>query len=224
LVVFAHGNACHPRKLTQLLDTWARAGYVVAAPAFPLTNDDVDPTVIGDYVQQPADLTVVINGVLADARRAKGPLAHKVNRHRIGVAGHSLGGATVYGLVANTCCRDQRIDAVIALSAIRLDFGNGSFQASDIPLLAMHGTADPTIPYTAGRAPYDAWTGPKWFLTLEGALHSPQYEDAPSPFDALVFDITTLFWDAELRRDPHARARLAHYEPPPALGRIDSAG
>jgi predicted dienelactone hydrolase len=224
LVVFAHGNNGHPRKVTQLLDAWARAGYVVAAPAFPLTNDDVNPTVIGDYVQQPADLEVVINGVLADARKHSGPLAGKIDPHRIGIAGHSLGGATVYGLAANTCCRDERVAAVIALSAIRLDFPRGSFEAVKVPLLAMHGTADPTIPYAAGRAAYDEWAGPKWFLTLQGALHSPQYEDPPSPYDALVLDITTLFWDVELRRDPHAVSRLASYVPPSALGRLESAG
>jgi predicted dienelactone hydrolase len=49
LVVMAHGNAGDPGKLSELLTAWAQAGYVVAAPTFPLTNDlTAQPTVIGD--------------------------------------------------------------------------------------------------------------------------------------------------------------------------------
>src|SRR5690606_38473865 len=39
LIVFSHGIAGHPRKFTKLFAKWAAAGYVVAAPVFPLTND-----------------------------------------------------------------------------------------------------------------------------------------------------------------------------------------
>jgi predicted dienelactone hydrolase len=38
LVVFAHGFALSPGTYGRLLDAWAVAGYVVAAPIFPLTN------------------------------------------------------------------------------------------------------------------------------------------------------------------------------------------
>jgi dienelactone hydrolase len=223
LVVFAHGNGGHPRKATQLLDAWARAGYVVAAPAFPLTNDDVDPTVIADVAEQPADVTVVIDRVLADAEAREGPLAGLVDDTRVGIAGHSLGGAAVYGAAANTCCRDTRVDAVIALSAIRLDFASGESVPSELPLLAIHGTIDAALPYDVGRAPYDAWAGPKWLLTLEGGSHSPPYEDVPSPHDTLVGELTTLFWDAELRDDEDAAARLSTYAPQPELARIEVA-
>jgi dienelactone hydrolase len=228
LVVFAHGNSGHPRQVTQLLDTWAGAGFVVAAPAFPLTNDDVDPTVIGDYVQEPADLRTVIEGVLADSNATTDPgarpLARTVDGEHIGVAGHSLGAAAMYGLAANSCCRDDRVDAVVALSGIRLPFPMGTDDPRPIPLLAMHGTADPTIPFSVGRAAYDAWTGPKWFVTLIGALHSQQYEDPPSPYDQIVFDLTTEFWEAALRGDRAAAKRLDDHAPPPALARVEHAG
>lgn len=38
LVVFAHGFNITPAPYARLLQAWARAGYVVAAPIFPLTN------------------------------------------------------------------------------------------------------------------------------------------------------------------------------------------
>jgi len=221
LVVFAHGNSGHPRKVTQLLDAWARAGYVVAAPAFPLTNADVKPTIIGDYVQEPADITTVIDGVLADSKAASSPLRHEVDADHIGVAGHSLGGAAVYGLAANTCCVDARVDAVAVLSGARLDFPGGAWEPASTPLLAMHGSLDLTIRIAAGRSAYDAWNGPKTFVTLMGALHSPQYEDVPSPYDALVIDVTTLFWNAELRGGARAEQSFAGYVPPANLATID---
>ncbi|MGZ8766572.1 MAG: hypothetical protein ACXW2C_12870, partial [Acidimicrobiia bacterium] len=55
LVLLAHGNNGNPGKLLQLLEAWASAGYVVAAPMFPLTNDLTgSPSIVGDYRNQPA--------------------------------------------------------------------------------------------------------------------------------------------------------------------------
>ena len=36
LIVFAHGLGASPQEYQQLLTAWAAAGYVVAAPLFPL--------------------------------------------------------------------------------------------------------------------------------------------------------------------------------------------
>src|SRR5579864_8232198 len=38
LVVFGHGFAVTPGLYATLLDAWARAGFVVAAPLFPVEN------------------------------------------------------------------------------------------------------------------------------------------------------------------------------------------
>ena len=38
LVIFGHGFAVTPGPYASLLEAWARAGYVVAAPIFPLGN------------------------------------------------------------------------------------------------------------------------------------------------------------------------------------------
>jgi predicted dienelactone hydrolase len=222
LVVFAHGNSGHPRKPTQLLDAWARAGYVVVAPAFPLTNDDVDPTVIADYPEQATDLSFVIDEVLDENDRTSGALAGKIDASRIGVAGHSLGAASVYGLVANSAVLDERIGAVIALSGIRLDFRGGSYLSTvDTPLLAMHGTADGAIPLDVGRRGYDGWGGPRWFVTLLGAGHAAPYEDDPSPHDALVMDATTLFWNAILRGDAAAAKKFPVATADPTLAALE---
>jgi predicted dienelactone hydrolase len=55
LIMFSHGYHGAPRKFTQLFRAWARAGYMVAAPRFPLTSDRGDPyDSVADVVNQPA--------------------------------------------------------------------------------------------------------------------------------------------------------------------------
>jgi len=48
LIVFAHGLGGSPQEYRQLLSAWASAGYVVAAPLFPLSSSETagEPTVV----------------------------------------------------------------------------------------------------------------------------------------------------------------------------------
>ncbi|HEV3486329.1 MAG TPA: hypothetical protein VG106_13040, partial [Vicinamibacterales bacterium] len=86
LIVFGHGMWGHPRKFTRLFARWAGAGYVVAAPAFPHTNDEnTPPYLIDDVVNQPADVSFVLDELLA---RGLG------DAERVGVGGFSLGAET----------------------------------------------------------------------------------------------------------------------------------
>jgi predicted dienelactone hydrolase len=66
LIVFGHGFAVTPATYFRLLRAWAQAGYVVAAPLFPLENANApggpDES---DLVNQPRDMSVVISGMLA---------------------------------------------------------------------------------------------------------------------------------------------------------------
>ena len=66
LVVFGHGFAVTPAIYTPLLMAWARAGYVVAAPVFPLENAHAPggPNE-ADIVNQPADVSFVISRMLS---------------------------------------------------------------------------------------------------------------------------------------------------------------
>lgn len=207
LVVFAHGNSGHPRRFTQLLGAWAEAGYVVAAPAFPLTNDDARPASVGDVAQQPADVSFVVGEVLALAAPG-GPLAGRVDAERVGVAGLSLGAVTVYGVTFHSCCRDERVDAAIVMAGARLPF-EGVYDFRSVPLLVVHGTADPTIPYREAEAAYEGAAPPKHLVTLVGGVHSAPFEDDPSPHDDVVTRVTVDFLDAYLLGDAAAARRIA---------------
>jgi fermentation-respiration switch protein FrsA (DUF1100 family) len=210
LIVHAHGFDGNPGKFSELLTRWAEAGYVVAAPKFPMTNDLDDGTgVLGDYVNQPSDVTLVIDEVLRLAAGDHPALAGRVDEDRIGLSGHSLGGATAYGLVFNDCCRDDRIDAVALMSTLPLPFGESAFDfGGGTPALLLQLTDDPIVPYDQAVDTYEAAASPKFLVSLEDGGHFEPYENAPSNHDELVGEVTTLFWAAYLGDDPDAADRL----------------
>ena len=108
LVVFGHGFDVLPSLYAQLLRAWASAGYVVAAPTFPLENADAPggPDE-ADLVNQPRDMSFVISALTG--RRS--PLAGLVDPERIAVAGHSDGGETALAVAYDRYFRDPRVRA-----------------------------------------------------------------------------------------------------------------
>jgi dienelactone hydrolase len=206
LIVFSHGSAGHPDKFTELFSAWADAGFVVAAPAFPLTNDHVDGASanIGDVTNQPADVSFVLDALLALDNQRGSPLFGVVDERRIGAGGLSLGGITTYTLVYGNP-GDRRITAVEVLDGLR-----PSNLALDghVPLLIAHSDTDPTIGYSSAREAFDAARPPAWLVTLHGASHGSQWEDAVTPYDDIANRTTLDFWEATLRRETDAFARL----------------
>src|SRR5215207_7135156 len=192
LIVLAHGQTGHPNKFNQLTTAWASAGFVVAAPVFPLTSNQAAFATLGDYVNQPADMSFVIDQMLARSNDYNGPLSRRVDKHHIGVAGLSLGGATVYGITFDSCCRDRRVDAALVMAGYLLPY-DGRNEFPSVPLLIIHGNGDPR-----GRDPYGMASPPKYLMTLERPTHSPPFEDTPDPADELVVTVTVDFWDAYL--------------------------
>ena len=205
LVVMAHGNNGNPGKLSQLLEAWAGAGYVVAAPRFPLTNDVTGPSAPGDVLNQPADMTFVIDQVLRRSRGSGVFLGGRVDPRHIGVGGFSLGGATVYALAFDRCCRDRRIDAVILMDALRLQIGVAPLRIRG-PVMFVHLRNDPVVKYGNATESYAEATTPKLLMTLEQGIHPEPYENIPSPEDAAVMAATTRFWDVYLRGEGGIRS------------------
>jgi dienelactone hydrolase len=227
-IVFAHGSNGHPDKFTQLLGAWAAAGYVVAAPAFPLTNSTVPENSknISDVVNQPADVSFVLTQLLRENRDRKGRLHRAIDRRHLGAAGLSLGGATTYGVVFDDCCRDRRFTAAMVLDGIRLPMSTSTGDQlrldGHVPLLIAHSDTDPTLPYSTARAAYDAAMPPVWLVTLHGASHATQWENDPTPYDAIAEHLTTDFWDATLRGEKSAFARLQRDATVAGLSSIES--
>lgn len=224
LIVFSHGLSGHPTKFSHLLTAWATAGFVVAAPAFPLTNETV-PSSSKNWTglaSQPGDVSFVIDRMIAADHDPADPLAGKIDTDRIGAGGLSLGGATTYGVTFHDCCRDQRIKAAEVLSGGRLQVsGTGEFVLDGhVPLLVMHGDQDGSLPYASEVETFQLARGPVWFVTLIGGTHAPPFEDWDSPWDALDERTTTDFWSGTLGGDPAALARVTADATVPGLASI----
>jgi dienelactone hydrolase len=201
LIVFAHGFALTPASYAGLLNAWAAAGYLVAAPVFPLTNTSAPggPRE-DDIVNQPRDISLVITRLLAMSRRPLGVLAGKIDPARIAVAGQSDGGVTALAVAYDSRYRDRRIRAAVVLSGARMP-GMGRFPQRGAPLLAMQGTAD-TLNAPATTATYFALAPrPKFLLWLLGASHLQPYTDE-QPQLGIVERSTIAFLDHYLEGRP----------------------
>lgn len=200
LIVFGHGFALTPGAYAALLKAWTAAGYVVAAPVFPLGNAHAPggPTE-ADLVNQPKDMSVVISRLLAlNARR--GVLRGKIDASRIAVAGHSDGAETALAVAYDRRYRDPRIRAAIVLSGAALP-GMGAFPPEGPPLLAVQGTADPINPPAATAAYFRRARRPKFLLWLVGAAHLPPYAGEEPQLD-VVERATLAFLDHYLESAP----------------------
>jgi len=169
LIVFAHGLGGTPQQYQQLLTAWAAAGYVVAAPVFPLSSGETPGGPDGgDIGNQPGDMSFVIDQVLRMSAAASGPLSGLVDPNEIGAAGHSNGAITTLGLVANSCCRDTRVKAAVVMAGTTEGLGRGSYHlAKAPPLLVVSDVHDGLVPYADAVAVFNQARGPKALLALK---------------------------------------------------------
>lgn len=209
LIVFGHGFAVTPSLYAGLLNSWARAGYVVAAPVFPLENADAPggPNE-SDLPNQPADMSVVISRLLSADHASSGPLNGLIATREIAVAGQSDGGDSALAVAYDPRYRDPRVGAAMILSGAEIP-GLGGFQiaAGGPPLLAVQGTADRTNPPSATNAFYASAPAPKYRLELLGASHLPPYS-TQEPQLGVVERVTIAFLDRYLKHIAQAQQRL----------------
>lgn len=199
LVVFGHGYAATPGIYAHLLRAWTLAGYVVAAPLFPLGHAHAPggPDE-ADIVNQPRDISFVISKLLAASGARTSPLHGLVDPSRIAVAGQSDGGETAFAAAYDPAFRDLRIDAAVILSGAQLPGVAFRFPHRAVPLLAVQGTADTINLPSYTYAFYDAAPRPKFLLTLRGAAHLPPYT-TEEPQLGVVERVTTAFLDRYLK-------------------------
>jgi dienelactone hydrolase len=223
LLVLSHGASGHPDEYAEQIPRWAADGFVIAAPAFPLTNRDVPNALanIADIANQPGDVSFVIDEVLAAGADPASPLHGLVDPEAIGIVGHSLGGATTWAAAFGTATRDERIDSATVFAGLTLDIpGNEYDFASGLPLLVLHGDAD-DVPLAADHAAYEQATSPKWFVTLHGAEHRIAFTDEPSRWDDLVTRTIFDFWHGTLDGDAAALDRVTEDASDPTLSTVE---
>ena len=196
LLVFAPGFLQCSDAYSYLLQAWASAGYVVAAVNFPRTNCDLGANADeADLVNQPADMSYVLSGLLAESTRPNGTFSGLLDAHEVAAAGQSDGGDTVAALAANTCCTDRRLKAVAVLSGAEWPKPGQYFSGGAPPALFVQGSADTVNPPWASLQLYRADSaGIRYYLDLFGASHLGPYEGT-NPVERRVARITLAFFD-----------------------------
>ena len=213
LVVFAHGWNSDPGTYQTLLDQWAAAGFLVAAPVFPDSTDLYPGTPVSDYGQQALDLSFVITSLLHDK-------SLRIDPTRIAVAGHSDGGTDVALMALDPAYADARVRAYVCLSG-QLPSGVPAYTVapSRTSMLVAVGTDDEYGLYPlTGQVFQAAQTSSKAEVVETGGDHLGSFLDA-TPAAAAMRDETTRFLELSLEpRSPSSAQVLTALAPPPESG------
>jgi len=209
LVIFGHGFAVTPAPYARLLQAWARAGYVVAAPIFPLGNANAPggPNE-SDIINQPRDMSFVITKMLDLDATSHSPFQGLIAPHEIAVSGQSDGGETALAVAYDRYFLDRRVRAAVIMSGAEIPgVGGYDFPAPSPPLLATQGTADTTNQPRFTYAFFDAAPRPKFLLSLLGASHLPPYTNE-QPQLGIVERVTIDFLNRYLKNRKRALKRM----------------
>jgi predicted dienelactone hydrolase len=205
LIVFGHGFSVTPAPYSDLLNAWARAGYVVAAPVFPLENQNAagGPNE-NDLPNQPKDMSLVISSLQSPGDSAQQRVSAMIDPSRIAVSGQSDGGDTALAVAYDQSVRDTRVKAAVILAGAEDPFAHPfTMPAGGPPLLAIQGTADTINPPDQTYAFFGQAARPKYLLKLLGAGHQPPYTE-PGQELSEVEKLTLAFLNQYLKGRPAA--------------------
>ena len=197
LVVFAHGFIETPDVYAGLLDTWVRAGYVVAAPIFPVESPNAPGgSSESDLVNEPGDLRFVISRLTSH----ESPVRALIDAAKIAVAGQSDGAEAALSVAYDRRYRDARIDAALVMSGAALP-GLVAPPTGSPPLLAVQGTSDPLNSPGTTLSYFRVMRRPKFLLWLLGAPHLEPYT-TNDRWAGVVRRTSTAFLEHYLRAAP----------------------
>lgn len=190
LLVIAHGFSGLPEKLAAMANRIAAAGYVVVAPAFPLTNQNTpNGPYLPDVRQQPADVSFVLDRLLEANADPVDPLYGRIEANAVAVLGHSLGGTTTIALTRKDCCRDPRVIVSLLFAPGPIELFDQLFGAdpteSGPPTMLLQGDLDPIIGYEGSYRYFGEIDAPKVFIGITGASHSDAIEADDEPLTYL---------------------------------------
>jgi dienelactone hydrolase len=193
LIVFSHGMLSQPDDYADLLTSWARAGFVVAAPLYPHTSLGTAEFNAYDVANQPADASAVLTQTL------QSPLSAKIDAGRLAAAGHSAGGITTVGMFSG--CRDPRLKAGVVLAGT--DYLSTPFTGPAAAMLFVQGAKDDTVAWSAARTVFEAVPWSRAMLTVTDGGHQTTAAALPA-----VSGTSVEFLRWSLHGDAAARTRL----------------
>lgn len=180
LIIYSHGTYGAPDNAMNIVEHLVRHGYIVAAPAYPLTSrvshTHVPSAYAPDVRNQPGDVSFIIDQLLAD--RDLGPM---INADAIGSTGHSLGALTSYFASFAAQTRDPRIvanaliaggDPIGANVGYHLGFEDVAVVSARTPVLFLSADQD-VFANLSGRpfAAYERVGAPKYEVMIYNGVH-----------------------------------------------------
>jgi predicted dienelactone hydrolase len=220
VILFSHGLGGRPEGYEELFEHWVWEGFVVAAPAYPLTNGSVPSLQARDLVNQPADASFVLDELSAINTDPDDDLADTLDMDRVAAIGHSLGGMTTVGLMSR-CCDESRVDVAVVYAGSGLGFERHGLTKDAPPTLFIHGDDDSTVALQGARRVFDQHDGPKAFLTLLGGGHAAPFLFASDQYFEIVRDSTLAFVKWQLDHDEQARSAFLEATEDPRLTALE---
>lgn len=246
VIIFSHGTGGSRAAYAYLGQHWASHGYVSVhvqhlgsdtavwqGQAEPMKSMRAAATSVENSVQRPRDVSFAIRA-LDEMARGDSVLSGRLDRERIGAAGHSFGAYTTLAVAGQVFVgpdgeefhlAEPRVKAGVAMSPSaprRRDRLEAIYGSIHIPLLHMTGTRDESpLGLTAAadrRLAFDHIRGADQCLVIFRDADHMVFSDhrrrlaagAKDPqFHELIRMTTTAFWDAYLKEDSAARAALA---------------
>lgn len=206
LVVFIPGFGATGADYAPLIARVAAAGYVVAAPAYPLlSGQPAGPTDTVGWEDLAPDTWFVTTQVLNDAT-----VGGIIDPNRIAVAGHSDGAAIAFNVGYTPFKLDPRVRAVVALGAGLQYYG--WYQPNGRPILHMLSDQDVYNPYGEAIAWDQAYLqDPKTVLSLWNASHEGPFTNPADPHYELVVRMTIGWLDTVTKAHPESLFFAALY-------------
>jgi len=173
LVVFAHALGSYNTQSTFLTTHLASHGYIVAAPAFPLSKLGAPGgSTVADVAAQVGDVTFVIDSFLGFSADARNRFFGGVDAERIALTGHSGGALTTLVATYDANLRERRIKAAVPFAPPSCFLQQGYFDAAAVPLLIVQGDHDLLVDAVGDAgAVYARAHPPKALLVVEGGTH-----------------------------------------------------
>lgn len=207
LVIFSHGLLSSGLQSRFLMRALAELGYLVLAPDHrdALRPDEKlgrpDTWTDATYRDRAADVRAVLDFVRAE------PWAKRIDRSRIALAGHSLGGYTALGLGgAWRSWKLPGVRAVLALSPYAHPFVNQkTIGGVDAPVMLVTGTRDIGVAFWLKRAggAFDQARTPAYFVELRNVGHFSFTDVQRGGHESIVY-YSVAFLDRHVKGDERA--------------------
>lgn len=173
LILYSHGFLSTREGGAYLGRHLASLGYITVAVDYPLTNFSAPGSPnVKDVVNQPADISFILDTLIAQSNQADHRLFGMIDPHRISAMGISLGGMTTTLAAFHPTMADSRIKAALSIAGPTVQFDPVFFRFRQLPFLMLATDTDALVPYqsNAARVP-DVIPGSQ-LVTIKGASHT----------------------------------------------------